>query len=282
MRQRNVTRFFKSLFFRFNDDDVMALGGQLAYSLLLAFFPFLIFLMTVIGFSTINSEDVLSTLRSVLPLEAYNLMHRTVIEVVDTKHVNLLSFSFIFTIVSASGGFNAVIKCINMAYDEREKRPFWKVQLISFIATLCFIFIILITFILLVFEKIISEYILINFGMTFFTFWFWDLIKNLIFLLALLFTFAALYHFTPCRKLSWTDVFPGAIFSTVGWIAASFGFSYYVNNFGNYSQVYGSLGAVIVLMTWLFITSVILLLGGEINAILYFEIENNAINKKKL
>ena len=84
----------------------------------------------------------------------------------------------------------------------------------------------------------------------------------------MVFIFAALYHFTPCRKLKWKDVMPGAIFTTIGWVVCSLLFSLYVNNFGSYSMIYGSIGAVIILMTWLFLISEVLLIGGEINATL--------------
>lgn len=280
MKGKYILKILKSLIFRFNDDDVMALSGQLAYSLLLSFFPFLIFLMTIIGFSPINSEDVLSSLRLILPTSAYDLIYNTVIEVVNIKHVNLLSFSFIFMIFSASGGFNAVIKCLNKAYDEKESRSFFKVQLVSIIATLWFVFIIIITFILLIFEKLIGEYILNSYHICFFSCWIWNYLKNLILLFSLLIIFALIYHFTPCRKLKLMDVMPGAIFSTVGWISASYGFTYYVNNFANYSRIYGSIGAVVVIMIWLFISSLVLLIGGEINAILYFEVETDNKSKK--
>jgi len=78
--------------------------------------------------------------------------------------------------------------------------------------------------------------------------------------------FALIYHYIPSRRLKWREVIPGAIFSTLGWIVVSFGFAFYVNNFGDYSKVYGSIGAVIILLTWLYLTSVIIIIGGEINA----------------
>ena len=80
--------------------------------------------------------------------------------------------------------------------------------------------------------------------------------------------FACIYRYTPARKISWREVYPGAIVSTLGWIIVSLGFSYYINNIANYSRLYGSVGAVFVLMTWLYITSMILILGAEFNSIL--------------
>ena len=131
----------KNLIFRFQDDDVTGVGAQLAYSLLLAFFPFLIFLITLIGYSSMKSDSVLLSLQGVLPSEAFVLIKHTVVEVIDKKYGNLLSISLIFTIVAASNGFKAVIKGLNKAYDEQEERGFFKLQLISILCTFALAFI---------------------------------------------------------------------------------------------------------------------------------------------
>jgi membrane protein len=86
--------------------------------------------------------------------------------------------------------------------------------------------------------------------------------------------FAGIYRYTPAKRISWQEVFPGAIVSTIGWLIVSLGFSFYVNNFSNYSRLYGSLGAVFVLMTWLYISSIILILGGEINSVIVIRKNN--------
>ena len=96
-----------------------------------------------------------------------------------------------------------------------------------------------------------------------------------------MFILAAIYHYTPCRRLIWREVIPGAIFSTIGLVVVSMGFAFYVNNFGNYSRVYGSIGAVIVLLTWLFLLAIIIIMGGEINATLAFDREGKEKPKGK-
>jgi len=89
---------------------------------------------------------------------------------------------------------------------------------------------------------------------------------NFLRLIVMILVFTAVYRYTPSKRLNWHETIPGAIFTTAGWTLVSIGFSYYVNNFGSYSKIYGSIGAVIALMSWLFISSVIVLIGGEINA----------------
>lgn len=257
---------FKDFIIRFNSDDIVALGTQLAYSFLLAFFPFLIFLMTVLGYSTVKSDEVLAGLREILPIEAYKLIYKTVVEIVETKSIKLLSFGIITTLWTASNGFTAVIKGLNKAYDEDEKRPFWKVQLIALLCTIALVFIIVAAFALLIFGEINGNMLAKYFGMDIEFKVGWNILRYILTLVIMIFIFAALYHFTPCRRLTWREVMPGAIFTTMGWIVCSVLFSLYVNNFNSYSMIYGSIGAVIILMTWMFLISEVLLIGGEINA----------------
>lgn len=261
----------KNLVFRFTDDEVLALSSQLAYSLIFSFFPFIIFLMTLIGVSSINSSYVLGGLVQILPLNTVELIKNIVIEVVDTRHEHLLSLSLIITIWSASTGFNAVIRGINKAYSESEKRSFIKVQLIAVLSTLALTFIVVATILLLVFGEIIGKALAAQVGLSYLFRFLWNNLRYIIMIGTTIFIFAALYRYTPCKKLTWKEVIPGAIFSTITLTVVSLGFAYYVNNFSSYSRIYGSIGTVIVLLTWLFLLSIIIIMGGELNATLAFD-----------
>lgn len=266
-----VTKLFKQIIKVSLEDDIFALASQLAYSLLFAFFPFLIFVMTLIGFSSIRSEEVLDLFSKIMPYQVYSLIKNTVVEVVDTKNGNLLSFSLIVTIWASISGFNAVIKGLNKAYKENERRGFLKVQMVSLIFTFGLVLVIFSIAFLMVFASVNEAFIERTIGYPQITSYIWDVIKYLILVFGMIFIFAALYRYTPTKKYEWKDVAWGAVFSTVGWIIASFGFSFYVNNFGNYSKIYGSIGTVIVLMIWLFIGSFIVILGGELNSVMLDE-----------
>ncbi|WP_390622747.1 YihY/virulence factor BrkB family protein [Clostridium tetanomorphum] len=264
---------------RIIDDEIPALASQLSYSLLLSFFPFLIFVMTLIGFSSIDTDFVLMEMSNILPKSAYQLVYNTVIEMLETRNTNLLSFGIIFTLWTASSGFRGVIKGINKAYDEKEKRSFIEVVFISILSTLGLGFLIIITILLLVFGQIIGSILAKNLGFSNMFNIIWDLVRYIIIIFSMIFIFALIYNLVPSRKLRWREVMPGAIFATFGWLITSFGFAFYVNNFGNYSRVYGSIGAVIVLLTWLYLTSIIIITGGEINAVIAFD--KNIDNKKQ-
>ncbi|SKA73177.1 membrane protein [Clostridium sp. USBA 49] len=267
----------KSLIFRYKDDEITAMGSQLAYSLLLSFFPFLILLMTIIGYTNIKSDDVIFSLLHILPLEVVNLIRDTILDIVGKRRSGLLSFSMISTIWTASNGFKAVIRGLNKAYDEKEKRPYWKVQLIALLCTIGLVSIIFLAFLLVIFGEIVVNYLTKRLNYTKSLQIMINIMRYLIFFSLMVFVFTAVYMYTPSKRLTFKETLPGSIFTTIGWTLISVIFSYYVNNFANYSKIYGSIGAIIALMSWLFISSIIILIGGEINATLsYRKLEINS------
>ena len=251
-----------------NNDDIFALGAQLAYYLMLSFFPFLIFLMTVVGFSHLDSADILDGLRTILPNNVFSLVDVTVVEIVETQNAGLLGASIALTIWSASSGFRAVIKGLNKAYNIKDSRSFIKRSFVAIIFTLALVMLIMLTLAMMVFGEVIGKYILAIFPFKSVIAYIWNISRYLIVVFMMILIFACIYRYTPAKKVSWREVYPGAIVSTLGWIIVSLGFSYYINNIANYSRLYGSVGAVFVLMTWLYITSMILILGAEFNSIL--------------
>ncbi|MFA6940441.1 MAG: YihY/virulence factor BrkB family protein [Clostridiaceae bacterium] len=262
--------FFSDLRYRILDDDIMALSSYLSYALLISFFPFLIFLLTVIGLFPIGDVSVLGYLSSVLPKSVYDFVYKIINEILETSSINLLSFSVLITLYTSSRGFRAVIKGLNRAYDESEKRSVIKVQLLSILFTLGIIFIILVSFFLQIFSLqlkfILEKYLKYTRTIEYTS------IFSRYFLLSisLICIFAFIYKYTPSRKIRWFSVLPGALFSTISWVICSLGFSFYINNFSNYSKLYGSIAAIFILLTWLFISSAIILIGGEINAAICF------------
>lgn len=271
----------KELVTRAIDDDITALAAQVTYYLLLSFFPFLLLLLSMLGYSDLKSNDVLVYLSQVMPQSSFDLIYTTVIDVFDSKTGNILSISLLGLVWSGSSGFRAIIKGLNKAYDEKETRAYWRTLLISIAFMVGLALVIIAAVALVVFGQTLGGIFVDKFNVSSKFILNWDIIRYLVTLCGMVFIFAALYHFTPCRRLTWKEVMPGATFSTLGWLISSLGFAYYVNNFNNYSSVYGGIGAVIVLMLWLYITSIIILLGGEINALLAFEREGKEKPKCK-
>ncbi|SDT29031.1 membrane protein [Paenibacillaceae bacterium GAS479] len=265
--------FGKNMFSRFQDDEVPALGAQLTYYLLLSFFPFLIFLVSLLGYLNLNGDELINEFILMLPEDGGNTVRTILSEVSVGSSGTLLSIGMIGTIWAASNGINAVIKGINKAYDEEENRPFWKVRGISLLATIVLAIVIILVVVLLIFGRVIGEYMFqkLDYPAGFEPIW--TVVSFLLPLAAMILVFTLLYWITPNRKLNFRDVLPGACFATIGWIVTSILFSFYVSQFGNYTKTYGSLGGVIVLLVWLYLSSIIIVLGGEINAALRFDQE---------
>lgn len=277
---REKSKFIKiiiKLFHRFIEHDIFALAGQLAYNMLLSLFPLIIFIMTLVGYSSVSREEVILNMQNIFPAEIFKFMRGVIIEIVGTQQGGLLSLSFVFMIAAASGGFSAVIKGLNKAYLEKEKRGFIKLTLLALIFTLTFALITIIAAFLLVFGEFNGKVLVRMLGLgTSFEMW-WNILRYIAAVILMFLGFMILYKFAPSRKLSFRNVLPGALFSTIAWNIISIAFSYYVNNFANFSLVYGSIGAVIMLLSWLLIISVFILAGGELNAVLLLGCDDSSM-----
>lgn len=264
-RTKHYINIFIHLIAKIKKDDVFALASQLAYYLILSFFPFMLFLMTLVGFSKLSSVQILEGLSVMLPKSILELTQSTVREVFDNQYTGLLGISILLMMWTASSAFKAIIKSINKAYNFKENRSFIKRSVISMLGILALASIIILALTMLVFGNVISQYIKGVNELYRIVFVLWNIFRYAFIFIIMIFIFVSIYRLAPAKKLAWKEVIPGSIFSTIGWVLVSFGFSYYIDNFNNYSRFYGSLGAVFILMTWLFLISIIFILGVEIN-----------------
>lgn len=266
---RNITfkSFIKSLFKQVVNDEVTALSAQLTYYLLLSFFPFLIVLITVTSYTPLTNEDILINLSSVLPKDTYDMIMQIIDEILATRSTSFISVGMIGALWASSNGMKAIIRGVNKAYNEEETRNFLVIRGIGALFTIALVFAIIFSFIAIVFGRIISLKLITFLGLSLDFQNLWSILRYILSLISLILIFAFIYKFSPNCKVKLKSVIPGAVFTTFGWIIISMGFSYYVNNFNNFSKTYGSIGGIIVFMIWLYISSIIILLGGEINAI---------------
>ena len=269
---------FMRLIDKIKKDDVFALSSQLAYYLVLSFFPFMVFLMTLVGFSRLSSSDILESLDVMLPRSVLELTQSTIKEIFDTQYKGLLLVSIFLMIWTSSSAFKAVIKSVNKAYDFKEDRSFIRLSIISMLGIFGLAMIIILALGMLVFGNIIGDYITNYFSLYKLIIILWNIFRYAFIVVVMIFIFIVVYKLAPAKLLTWKEVVPGAVFSTLGWVSVSFGFSFYIDNFNNYSRFYGSLGAVFILMTWLFIISSIFILGVEINFVMA-EIKNKVESK---
>lgn len=259
----------KRVFHEVQKDSCTVYAAAMAYYLLFALFPFFLFLATLIGYLPFPELPgvILDNMQRVLPAEASRLLEDNVKSLFTNKKGGLLSLGFIMAIWTSSSALTSIMEVMNRLYDVEEGRPFWKVRLtaIGLIAVISVMLILALT--LVVFGpkigRLVTQYT--DLGTLFQTVWNVALVPMILLMLVL--SIALIYYFTPDVEQDWRWITPGAVFAIPIWILASLAFSFYVNNFGSYDRTYGSIGAVIILLLWLYITVFIILVGAEINAV---------------
>jgi membrane protein len=252
----------------FNKDRVMSVAAGVTYYALLALFPAIAALVSIYGLfadpGTIQGH--LNTLSGVLPGGALDIIREQVTRIASQGN-GTLGFGFAFglglSLWSSNAGMKAIFDALNIVYGEEEKRSFIKLNLLSLSFTLGAI-----AFILIALAGIIVLPIVLNFiGLGSGTEWLVSLARWPILLIGVIVGLSLIYRFGPSRdKAEWRWVTPGGIIAAVLWLAVSMLFSWYVANFGSYNETYGSLGAVIGFMTWIWLSTIVVLLGAEINA----------------
>ena len=261
-------KFIRILIKKTLENELMLMSNALTYKLLIAIFPFIIFLMTLLGFSNLNIEQYIIEVSKTLPNPIEDILIVFVQEVIQTPNVSLLSTSFLVTIYSASTGFNSIIQGLNRAYEQEDDRSFIIKRGTS--VMLVFIFAILVNCSLLLF--IFSDYIknmIIKYTKLEFIPYFLDSLFLYIFIaMVLLVMVLVIYKISISKKVVLKSILPGAIITVFSWLILSKGFNIYINNFSRYSKIYGSIGDIFVLVIWINMISLILLLGGQVNAIL--------------
>jgi membrane protein len=265
-------RALKATVEEFQRDDALGIAAQLAYYLILALFPFILVLVSLLG--TFGSEElaseVLGYFQQVMPEQAYEIIKDFTDNIISGKAEapGLFTFGILFTIWAASGAFAALINALNRAYDVQETRPFWKVRGIAILMTLGLSVLILIGVLLLVLGPQIGEAIANVFGLERTFLVVWEVARWPVALFFMMFTVALLYYFAPDVDQPFRWITPGGLIGVVLWVLASVGFNFYVSNFGSYNKTYGSIGAVIVLLLYLYISSLTILFGATLNATL--------------
>lgn len=260
--------FFQDLLQHIQRSDVTALGAQLAFFFLLSLFPLLIFMVTLLPFLNLPEDQLFQFLREYAPADVYGLLEGTLTEVLQNRNGGLLSLGILGTIWSASNGVNAIMKSLNKSYGLEESRPFFIVRGLSVLFTILIIGLFVIALLLPIFGEQIGVFLFSFLGLDDMFLTVWNSIRFIIPPFIIFLVLTALYWLVPNAKLYLKSVIPGGLFATVGWIIVSLAFSFYVSNFANYTATYGSLGAIIVLMMWLYFSGTILMIGGQINAVM--------------
>jgi membrane protein len=252
------------------DDNILGLSAQTAYNFLFSLFPLLLFLaplLSIIGDKQTMMNALMTRFADALPPKAYALFAGVVKDVVFSKNApGLMSVGALLAAYSGSNIFTTYMDALNIAYDVKDKRSWWKKKLIGLGMVIgAGILLGIVTAILLAGNDIVAsaqKHYLI--GDTLATVWTY-LQYPIAFVLLTLFLWAT-YVILPAIKQSRKQALAGAVFAALLFVVATFGFRLYVQNFGSYNKTYGTIGAVIVLLTWMYLASVVFLVGGELNS----------------
>lgn len=271
------TELGKRVWSEIDSDDVFGRAAQLAYYFLLALFPLLLFLVSILGVVAGDNpemrEDMFRYLGTVLPGDAAQLVSSTVNETITKSGGGKISFGILAALWAASNGMGAICNSLNAAYGVKETRPFWKTRLTAIFLTIALAVLIITALVGVLYGHDIAEVVASKFGLGAAFEWTWKIVQWPIILAFVLLAFGLIYYFAPnVEEASWHWVSPGAVMGVALWLVVSFGFSLYLSYFNSYNATYGSLGAVIILMLWFYLTGAAILIGGEINS----EIEHAA------
>lgn len=255
-------------------------AASVAFKFFLALFPAIIFLFTLIPYLPIDDlyNQLLTEMKSVLPHNAYDAAVETIHDLVKNQHGGLLSFGFLVTLYFSTNGIDALMQAFNHSFHASETRPFLKQRLISLLLFIILSFLLITATTLIIgSEAAIGYFIKKGFlsgglDVLLLTIGKWAIVLMLFFT-----AISILYYFGPVKKMKYKFISAGATLATVLAILASLGFSYYVNNFGTYNKVYGSIGTIMVVMLWLEFNSMIVLIGFDLNV----KIARLEINQKK-
>ena len=258
-------------------DKVFNRAAELSYYFLLALFPLLILLTSVfglvIGAQTELRQNLFNYLAQVMPPSALQLTRSTLQEVSAASGGGKISFGILATLWVASNGMGAITEALNIAYDVRESRPWWKRRLTAILLTIALGILIITALIIVLAGGKIVQGIAANYAFGSVFTWTWKILQWPLVFVFITLAFALIYYFAPdVKDQKWQWITPGSVIGVILWLLVSFVFRVYLGFFDSYSKTYGSLGAVIVLMLWLYLTGVAVLIGGEVNA----EIEHAA------
>jgi len=288
----SLYKFIKLFLFNIDEDEVLDRANGVAYNFILAIFPTIIFLFTLIPyistyFPTITTEGIMTFLSDYMPPSLYESAASTVTDIVSKQRGGLLTFGFVFALYLATNGMMALMRAFNACYKTIENRGFLRMRLTATGLTIMLAFVLFCAVVLL----IVGEFALtrVTDELSDLSHWKMDTlslyglftIRFLVIFIVFFFAVSSIYYFGPAIHYNWRFFSFGSLIATLACLGLSYGFSFYISNFASYNKVYGSIGALIALMVWIQLLTTILLFGYEINASLHYGRKLEAIDQHK-
>jgi len=273
----SVAELGRRVWHEIGKDEITDRAAALGYYFLFALFPALLFLTSLLGMLPVTGlmERLIAYADRALPGDAGRIVGQTLAEIQAGARGGLLSFGVLAALWAGSNGMASVMTALNAAYGVDDARPWWKRRLLSIVLTFGFALFIVAALVLVVFGPQIAETVANGLGLGKVFALAWSLLNLPVVVVFVLLGIALVYYFAPAAKQHWRWVTPGSVVGLVLWLGMSYGLRFYVANFADYGATYGSIGGVILLMLWLYLSGLVLLVGAEINA----EIEHAAAER---
>lgn len=281
-------KFLKIFFFNISEDEILDRANGVAFNFILAIFPAIIFLFTLIPyislyFPEITTGVIMKFMSEAIPDTMYAVASSTILDIVSKHRGGLLTFGFVLAVYLSTNGMVSLMRAFNACYRTIEKRNWFKTRLLATALTLMLSVVLIAAVALLIAGQIGLNYAtehleqLGKVNLTHYTLYIFVLIRFGIMFIVFFIAISCIYYFGPAVHYNWRFFSVGSTFATLAILALSYGFSYYVTNFSSYNKVYGSIGVLIALMVWVQLVTVILLFGYEINASLHYARKMEAI-----
>jgi membrane protein len=267
-------------------------ANGVAYNFMLAIFPAIIFLFTLIPyvshyFPEITTDTIMQFLNEAMPPTIYSAASETILDIVSNHRGGLLTFGFVLALYLSTNGMLALMRSFNACYSTAESRNFFKMRFTALGLTLMMTVALFLTVTLLIVGQIAIDYITEDisqysrFNLNAYTIYLLFILRFMVVFIVFFVAISCVFYFGPSIHYNWNFFSIGSFIATLGGLGLSYGFSYYVTNFSSYNKVYGSIGALIALMVWVQLLTLVLLVGYEINASLHHGTKLEAIERHR-
>ena len=275
-----IKKFAKEMFYRVMYDEISLLSANLSYYFILSLFPMLIVALALTPYFKIDQQFLLERIQSYAPGDLGDYLFDMISEVLNNKNNTIITVGIVFTLWSASSGIYGIIIAFNNAFRVRDGRIWIVTKLISVILTALFLVGMFVALVLIVFGKQLTYILFHKFNLDEGYYNLWSVLNSSLPVLFIFLIFVFLYTMGPNLKLKAISIIPGAVFATISWIIVSKLFGYYIDHFSSYIKTYGTIGAFMAFVLWLYITGYILIIGAEINAIFHnYKVEHRVFEE---
>jgi membrane protein len=273
-KEVSIYSILENLVINVNNDDILHKASSVAFSFTLAVFPALIFLFTLLPYIPVSNlpfvegQDFQDSLQELIgDMAMLKQVSRTIEDLLNNPRGDLLSFSVLLSLFLSTNGMVELAQTFNKIYKTIENRSYWVTRLIATVLTVILAMVLFTSILLLIFGSMTLNYLVengfLNQDVLYYSIW---SLKFIVLFVLFLIAISVIYYFAPALHNKWKFISFGSVFATLLSILVSYLFSFYITNFGTYNKIYGSIGAMIAMMVWIYMISVILLVGYEVNA----------------